>query len=599
MHNKSIKKKLVLIIVFVGTFTGFIAYSSFVYWFMNNQYENILKESKTVALILGQDIAKLTLLNELSAATDITTKLKSFSKLNSAVLYNLEKKPILQYSKDDKGFKVDKLNYDFKKYIISGNSLKLVTLANYQGTKLAYVELNFEISTILDVIKADIKVLIFIFILMSFVSYFLASIFAKRFTEPILNLVSFLDSLNFNKSINKRVFTKEKNEFKKLYDEVNLMLNRLEDSYEELKIASVAFEAQAGITITDRNQNILKVNKAFVNITGYRPDEIIGKTPRVLNSGIHDKKFYDEMFNSLRKYKLWMGEITNRRKNGNLVNELLTIQTVLDDNGEIIYYVASFLDLTFQKEIELKLKEKELMLIQQSKMAAMGEMLENIAHQWRQPLSLISSISTSLILHKEIKLLFSEEDEKKQLEKINETIQYLSTTIDDFRSFFKPDKEKRLFSLQESYKKALLLVNEKFGVYNIEVIEDIKDIKIYALKNEYIQVIINILNNAKDQLLKLENKRRLIFVSVIENSDNIILSIKDNANGVPLKIKDKIFEPYFTTKLDSKGTGIGLYMSYEMITKHMDGALILENEKFTFEGIKYKGANFKIIIPKK
>ena len=145
----------------------------------------------------------------------------------------------------------------------------------------------------------------------------------------------------------------------------------------------------------------------------------------------------------------------------------------------------------------------------------------------------------------------------------------------------------------------LLLVNEKFGVYNIEVIEDIKDIKIYALKNEYIQVIINILNNAKDQLLKLENKRRLIFVSVIENSDNIILSIKDNANGVPLKIKDKIFEPYFTTKLDSKGTGIGLYMSYEMITKHMDGALILENEKFTFEGIKYKGANFKIIIPKK
>ena len=599
MSNKSIKKKLVVIIVFVGTFTGFIAYSSFVYWFMNNQYENILKESKTVALILGQDVAKLTLLNELSAAADITTKLKSFSKLDSAVLYNLEKNPILQYSKDDKGFKVDKLNYDFRKYIISGNSLKLITLAKYQGTKLGYVELSFKISTVVDVIKADINVLIFIFILMTFVSYFLASIFARRFTEPILNLVSFLDSLNFNKSINKRVFTKERNEFKKLYDEVNLMLNRLEDSYEELKIASVAFEAQAGITITDKNQNILKVNKAFANITGYRPNEVIGKTPRILNSGIHDKKFYDEMFNSLRKYKLWMGEITNRRKNGNLVNELLTIQSVLDDNGEVIYYVASFLDLTFQKEMELKLKEKELMLIQQSKMAAMGEMLENIAHQWRQPLSLISSISTSLILHKEIKFLFSEEDEKKQLEKINETIQYLSTTIDDFRSFFKPDKEKSLFSLQDIYKKALLLVNEKFGVYNIEVIEDLKEVNIYALKNEYIQVIINILNNAKDQLLKLENKRRLIFVSVIENSDNIILSIKDNANGVPLKIKDKIFEPYFTTKLDSKGTGIGLYMSHEMITKHMNGALILENEKFTFEGIKYKGANFKIIIPKK
>ncbi len=597
-YKGSIKKRLIAIIMLVTGLTSFIGYSSFVYWYMGNQYERALNLSQTVGLVLGQDIAKLILLNEVSAAADISSQLKSFSTLDSMVLYTMEKKAILQYHKDNKSFHVNNLPKQLpNEAIINDNILKLYIKASYQSRHLGFVELNFVVESIYDVIKKDMNVLLFILFFICTFSYFLAIYFAKRFTEPILKLVTFLEKVDAVESLDKKIKTDEQNEYGKLYDEVNTMLERINNAHQALKIAAVAFETQSGMTITDKHQNILKINKAFTDITGYTKEDTLNQTPKILKSGLHDKAFYDEMYNSLRENHFWMGEINNLHKDGSIVNEHLTIHAVLDDNNEIIYYVASFLDITKQKETEAKLKEKENLLIQQSKMALMGEMLENIAHQWRQPLSVISTTSTGMIVKKELNVPITNQEDIKQLNKINDTSQYLSQTIDDFRRFFKANKKKHPFNIKDSYYRTLNLTNAKFNSLDIEVIEKLNDVTIHNIENELIQVMMNIINNAKDILQAKKEKRKLLFISLYEENNHAIITIKDSAGGIEDGILDKVFDPYFTTKKHSKGTGIGLYMSKEIIEKHMQGKLLVENSTYSYEGDTYSGALFSIILP--
>ena len=598
-YKGSIKKRLIGIIVSITLLTGLIGYSSFLYWYINNQHDRALNLSKTIALILGQDVAKLILLNNISAAADISDSLKSFSNLNSMVLYKLDGKAILQYSKNNKNFVADKFknNMPNKEFSLNKNIIKINIDANYQDKKLGYIQLNFELETLIDIIKKDIFVLISILVFTLILSYLMAIVYARKFTNPILDLVNFLEKVELTDSLNKRTKTEEDNEYGKLYDEINRMLERIESSHKILKIAAVTFETQNGITITDKDQKILLVNKAFSKITGYTSDEVVGLTPKILKSGMHDKEFYDEMRESLNNKHIWIGEINNKHKDGSILNEQLTIQTILDDNNDVLYYVASFLDITLQKEMESKLKEKEILLIQKSKMAAMGEMIENIAHQWRQPLSLISVVSSTLLLQKKLDMHIPKDEECEQLTKIGDTVNYLSQTIDDFRSFFKEKKLKENFLLEDSYKKVLNLMSSNFKAMQIDVIENIENVEIETFENELIQVIMNILTNAKDVLLSKGNDfRKLIFIEIYKENDKSIFSIKDNAGGIPIENIEKIFEPYFTTKGD-EGTGIGLHMSKEIIQNHMNGELKVENSTFDYQGEEYKGAKFTIILP--
>ena len=598
-YKGSIKKRLIGIIVSITLLTGLIGYSSFLYWYINNQHDRALNLSKTIALILGQDVAKLILLNNISAAADISDSLKSFSNLNSMVLYKLDGKAILQYSKNNKNFVADKFknNMPNKEFSLNKNIIKINIDANYQDKKLGYIQLNFEVETLIDIIKKDIFVLISILVFTLILSYLMAIAYARKFTNPILDLVNFLEKVELTDSLNKRTKTEEDNEYGKLYDEINRMLERIESSHKILKIAAVTFETQNGITITDKDQKILLVNKAFSKITGYTSDEVVGLTPKILKSGMHDKEFYDEMRESLNNKHIWIGEINNKHKDGSILNEQLTIQTILDDNNDVLYYVASFLDITLQKEMESKLKEKEILLIQKSKMAAMGEMIENIAHQWRQPLSLISVVSSTLLLQKKLDMHIPKDQECEQLTKIGDTVNYLSQTIDDFRSFFKEKKLKENFLLEDSYKKVLNLMSSNFKAMQIDVIENIENVEIETFENELIQVIMNILTNAKDVLLSKGNDfRKLIFIEIYKENDKSIFSIKDNAGGIPIENIEKIFEPYFTTKGD-EGTGIGLHMSKEIIQNHMNGELKVENSTFDYQGEEYKGAKFTIILP--
>ena len=271
--------------------------------------------------------------------------------------------------------------------------------------------------------------------------------------------------------------------------------------------------------------------------------------------------------------------------------------TRFDEQNNPVLVIGTILNLTKLKNLEMEKREKETILAQQSKMAAMGEMLENIAHQWRQPLSVISTASTGL----QLKLEFSEEVPKnvilENISTINHQAQYLSKTIEDFRNFFNPNKIKTEFNIKTCIEKTLYLIKQKLNNNNVQIIKDLEDINLIALENELIQVLLNIINNAVDAFDKKQNN--YIFITTKQKYNNLLIEIKDNAKGVNPKIINRIFEPYFTTKHKAQGTGIGLYMSNEIITKHMYGFINVTNKSYTYDNIDCFGASFTITIPLK
>ncbi len=253
----------------------------------------------------------------------------------------------------------------------------------------------------------------------------------------------------------------------------------------------------------------------------------------------------------------------------------------------------------YKKEINQHLKEnnkQQNLIAYQSKMAAMGEMIGNIAHQWRQPLSTITTTATGLKLQKEMDIL-DEEFLLKGLEGINNSAQYLSQTIDDFRNFFKSDNKMETFSLKIAIKKTLSLLDVQFRNKDIKIIQILEEIKLKNYENQLIQVIINLLNNAKDEFERGNiTHEKLILISCYKENSKIIIQIQDNAGGIPEEIISRVFEPYFTTKHQSQGTGIGLFMSNEIITKNMNGNIEVKNCEFNYEGKKYIGALFEITL---
>ena len=253
--------------------------------------------------------------------------------------------------------------------------------------------------------------------------------------------------------------------------------------------------------------------------------------------------------------------------------------------------IYSLIDIT-------DIKQKEQQLRNQSKLAAMGEMLANIAHQWRQPLSVISTSATGMKLQKEHGLL-EDDNFYKYCDNIDENAQYLSKTIDDFTKFIKGDSKPIHFDLKNDTDSFIKLVDSSIKLYQIEVILDLcENINIKGYPNELIQCFINIFNNAKDALLENnEEGNRYIFIEQKSDESEVTIVFKDNAGGIPEDIINKIFDPYFTTKHNSLGTGLGLHMSYNIIVNGMKGSIKVENEEYIFNNHKQKGAKFTITIP--
>jgi len=246
----------------------------------------------------------------------------------------------------------------------------------------------------------------------------------------------------------------------------------------------------------------------------------------------------------------------------------------------------------------VNLRSKEILLEKQSRLATLGEMIGNIAHQWRQPLSMITTMASTVSLYNTMKTL-DENTTHEAMDGIIKQAEYLSNTINDFRNFIKNDRDKQNFHILSMIQKCLSIANASLSKYYIELILDIKDDALCnGFESEILQAFLNILNNAKDVLVSnIENElSRFIFIETHIVGQMIEIKIKDNAGGVPEDILDKVFKPYFTTKQDSDGTGLGLHMCKQIIEDSF-GKVKVQNEEFVYQDTKYKGAVFTLSFP--
>ncbi len=380
---------------------------------------------------------------------------------------------------------------------------------------------------------------------------------------------------------------------------------------EIIKLSYMVEQSPNSIIIINIQGFVEYINKKFIQLTGYSREEIIGRNIKDLHlEEITDNEFSNR-WERIKSGIIWQGLSKSMKKNYEPFWEQTIISPLVNSNGKIINFaiikdditerikaeealqktMQEFADLNQNldkkiKEEVLKNREKDQILIQQSRLAAMGEMIGNIAHQWRQPLNAIGIIIQNIMGAYEFNKL-DIEYLNTAVEKSLQILKHMSQTIDDFRNFFKPNKEKELFSLMETIRKTVSFLMVSFQEYNINIeIKIEKDIKIMGYQNEYNQVILNIINNAKDVIIERKIPDPEIIIKLFEQNNKSAVSIYDNAGGIEENIIEKIFDPYFTTK--EKGTGIGLYMSKMIIEKNMGGRLTVRNTK--------NGVEFLIVI---
>lgn len=395
----------------------------------------------------------------------------------------------------------------------------------------------------------------------------------------------------------------------------------------KLKQYQDAIDASNIVSKTDINGIITFVNDEFCKISGYSRQELIGSPHNIVRHPDVKKSVFKKLWETILAKKVYKGIVKNLSKDGRAFYLNATIIPILDDNGEIEEFVAIRHDVTnvillnehltqlrvelneLNQSLENKVKEqtKELTILnanlekrveeeiakneqssrimfRQSRLASMGEMMANIAHQWRQPLS-----ELSIDLFKMKQNLEDKDEFLDTYEHAKQVIKNMSNTIDDFRNFFNANKPVENFLVSSCVDDAMIMLKGTLDRNDIKIdVKSQKNVCVYGYQSELTQVFMNILVNAKDAFKNSEIKNKKIQISIKSNDKFAIIDIKDNAGAIKDDIMERIFEPYFTTKHKSSGTGLGLYMS-KMIVEHMKGEIIAENLK--------NWVNFKIILP--
>lgn len=337
---------------------------------------------------------------------------------------------------------------------------------------------------------------------------------------------------------------------------------------------------------TDLEGTILKVSSAFCEVSGYTANELIGQSHNIIRHPDMQAKVFEDMWQTIQSGKDWKGELKNRKKNGDSYWVETTIHPNLDNIGKIISYDAIRVDITSKKE----LLNQQNILVAQSKSAAMGEMISMIAHQWRQPLQAVSILIQKLPITKMIEGEITDELLDSVVDEIGSQLDYMSSTIDDFRDYFKPNRKKQTVFIDHVIKKAIEFLAYMIKVDSIELrINTDYNCKATIYLNEVVQVLINIIKNSRDAMIDHFVEHRVIKINTLFDDKNVYITIEDNAGGIPKHIIHKIFEPYFSTKSNKNGTGLGLYMSKTIVEQHSDGKLSVCNSDV--------GAKFTISLP--
>ena len=369
-----------------------------------------------------------------------------------------------------------------------------------------------------------------------------------------------------------------------VYDDITeqkMIIQELKKQKEEFE--TIFRNSKDGIAILDLKSNFIDFNDAYVELTGFSREELLTKSCIELTIPSQKERSKGAIEETIKN-----GYVQNFEKSCMVKDDkIVTIHMSLSLMPDKKRILVSVKDITHLKLLE-----------EQSKLASMGEMIGNISHQWRQPLSVISTGATGMQLKKEFGAL-TDEMFNETCETINRNAQYLSKTIDDFKNFIKGDSTSVEFDLKDNIDSFIKLMDSTIKKYNIKTILDLEEnVKIKGYPSELLQCFINIFNNSKDALVEnVTEDDRYIFIKQKTTKDTIIITIKDNAGGIPQDLLVRIFEPYFTTKHKSQGTGLGLHMTYKLIVEGMDGSIEAKNVNYEYEGKNYTGAEFTIAIP--
>ena len=403
----------------------------------------------------------------------------------------------------------------------------------------------------------------------------------SAFKDSLINFVfeNKIESFELIEKINfyfQKIFSVLLDIYSKSIEQIQSALNKSIDIVDKYVIMSRC----------DLNGIIISVSSAFCKISGYEPFELIGKSYNILNHPDMKKDFFENLWNTIKAGEMWQGEIKNLKKNKDYYWLKTTIHPNFDNDGNIVSYDAINEDITFQKE----LKNQQNLLIEQSKSAALGEMISMIAHQWRQPLQAVSILIQKLPLLKEIQGEISDEILNDVVLQVTKQLDYMSKTIDDFKDYFKPNKKKEEVYIENVINKSMDFLSYLFKINSIKVEyknESTSLIEIFL--NEMVQVFINLAKNSCDAMIEKNIEKRVIKIYSYEKDNNLYVELEDNAGGINPKVIDKIFDPYFSTKTNKNGTGLGLYMSKTIIEQHSLGKISVCNSDV--------GAKFIIELP--
>ncbi|MCP4971044.1 MAG: PAS domain S-box protein [Arcobacter sp.] len=452
-----------------------------------------------------------------------------------------------------------------------------------------YIVVRDDYKKLLILIVTVLLILVFIILIFMIISIYFSLQISKKIFKSFDNFHHVTSNISNGKY--------EVEEKELYYDEFHILLNyfnkmktEIDKREENLENSLYSFKSLFNSTmesiILHQDKICIDVNDVTLKLFNAKSkDEIIGKNIFTLIAPSFRKVAESKYHEDASPYELEL-----LKMDGTKIQALVQGKYLNLNNKRI--KVSALIDIT-------ELKNKDHLLFQQSKMASMGEMLGNIAHQWRQPLSIISTYASGIKLEKEFDIL-NDDKLTGSMDMIVHQTQYLSRTIDDFRNFFKLEKHAEFFIVRESIENSLKLLSANLKSNNITLKINFlsEDFTYEGYPNEFVQVIINIINNSKDAFLANNIDERCIEINESYVSENYVLTIEDNGGGIQSSIIDKVFDPYFTTKHKSQGTGIGLYMSHQIIVDHMNGSIKVKNIDYEFNNKIYKGTCFKIELPK-
>jgi PAS domain S-box-containing protein len=347
----------------------------------------------------------------------------------------------------------------------------------------------------------------------------------------------------------------------------------------QLQILAWIETANLGICLTDKDGRFVVVNPAYCEIYGYQESELIGNHFTMVVPDEYKKELislHDEFIQGRQDELPKEWDVVG--KNGKKIHIVATAGR-LDNIVGGPYKITTITDMTEAHETRKLQQKQEVMLIQQSKLASMGEMLGAIAHQWRQPLNVINCTTLDLRLKKEMGLL-DDAVLEGSIKELSQMTSSMSKTIDDFMNFFRPNKMKAYFSLYECVNYAVDILIAQLRNHGVELENRVDSkIQVYGAIGELEQVVLNLISNARDayEELELEYKPIRIYTNIVDKKIELI--VEDEAGGIKEEALDKIFEPYFTTKGDKQGTGIGLYMCSTIMEKTFAGTIKAQNYK--------------------